>query len=82
MQPPVDKLTGRLAFLQQQNPLYWQQTGRVPDSCTEKLYVFLAWPLPGKNWRISWIVWPVAGVLFAAVREVVLLVQKRRKSES
>ena len=37
---------------------------------------YLAWSLSGAAWRISWVVWPVAGVLFAAVREIVLLMQR------
>ena len=29
--------------------------------------VFLAWGLIGNSWDVNWIIWPVAGVLFAAV---------------
>lgn len=29
--------------------------------------IYLAWSFTADNWRISWVLWPVAGVLFAAV---------------
>lgn len=29
--------------------------------------IYLAWSFLGQSWEISWVVWPVAGVLFAAV---------------
>jgi len=29
--------------------------------------VYLAWSFLGKAWHISWIVWPVAGLIFAAI---------------
>ena len=32
--------------------------------------VYLACSLPGHSWRESWVIWPVAGVLFAAVMAV------------
>ena len=32
--------------------------------------VYLGWSFVTMNWQFTWIVWPVAGVLFAAYREV------------
>ena len=29
---------------------------------------YLAWSFLGNSWQISWVIWPVAGVLYAAVR--------------
>lgn len=29
--------------------------------------IFLGWSLGANSWRISWVIWPVAGVLFAGV---------------
>lgn len=38
--------------------------------------VYLAWSLSTMNWDITWIVWPVAGVLFGAFISVVKVVIK------
>ena len=40
--------------------------------------VFLAWNFLADAWNVSWVIWPVAGVLYAAVRVVcVMLAQKK-----
>ncbi|WP_243144531.1 XRE family transcriptional regulator [Defluviitalea raffinosedens] len=31
------------------------------------LAVYLAWSLPTNNWNVTWVVWPVAGVLYVVV---------------
>ena len=36
--------------------------------------IYLVWSLFTKQWDITWIVWPVAGVLYAAIRGVARLV--------
>ena len=41
--------------------------------------LFLGWSLSTQGWKISWVIWPVAGVLFVAVREIVKILQKRRE---
>lgn len=38
--------------------------------------VYLAWSFPTNSWHISWMVWPIAGVLYAAVISIVKLVIK------
>ncbi|MGN0350237.1 MAG: helix-turn-helix domain-containing protein [Roseburia sp.] len=38
--------------------------------------VYLAWSFPTNSWGISWMVWPIAGVLYAAVISIVKLVIK------
>lgn len=40
--------------------------------------VYLAWSFSTMRWDISWIVWPVAGVLFGAVTSIVKLVIKAK----
>ena len=40
---------------------------------------YLAWSLITKRWDFTWLVWPVAGVLFAALAVVVELTEKRKK---
>lgn len=40
--------------------------------------VYLAWSFLTNDWQISWIVWPVAGVLFGAVMAVCNLFEKRK----
>ena len=32
--------------------------------------IYLGWSVATDNWTISWIVWPIAGVLFAAVMQI------------
>ncbi len=39
---------------------------------------YLAWSFYKDNWHTSWIVWPVAGVIFGAVAVVCRLVQRPR----
>ncbi len=39
--------------------------------------VYLAWSFISQRWDVTWIVWPVAGVLFAAYREILKLVVKK-----
>lgn len=39
---------------------------------------YLGWSFASENWHITWIVWPVAGVLFTAVMLVARLVIGRR----
>jgi len=39
--------------------------------------VYLAWSFASQRWDFTWIVWPVAGVLFAAYREILKLVVKK-----
>lgn len=41
--------------------------------------IFLGWSLSTQSWGTSWVIWPVAGVLYAAVREIVKVLQKRRE---
>ncbi len=36
--------------------------------------IYLGWSLPTNNWDISWIVWPVAGVLYAVVISIVKMI--------
>ncbi|RGY89473.1 XRE family transcriptional regulator, partial [Ruminococcus sp. AM58-7XD] len=38
--------------------------------------IYLAWSFWTMSWDITWIVWPVAGVLFAALLGVVKMVLK------
>lgn len=42
--------------------------------------VYLAWSLIGGNWKTTWILWPVAAVLFAAVSSAVKLYVKNKNS--
>ena len=37
---------------------------------------FLAWSFIGKSWDISWIIWPIAGVLYGAVTAVIRVLKK------
>ena len=39
--------------------------------------VYLAWNFIGKAWDISWIIWPIAGVLFGAVVGITKALKKR-----
>lgn len=38
--------------------------------------IYLAWSLPTMRWDITWVIWPVAGVLFAVVLSIVKMVIK------
>ena len=40
--------------------------------------IYLAYSFITKRWEISWVVWPVAGVLFAAVCGIAAMVRKRK----
>ena len=40
--------------------------------------VYLGWSFVTMRWEFTWIVWPVAGVLFAAYREVMKAIVKSR----
>lgn len=51
----VNKLTGKIAGI------YWPVV----------LAIFLAWSFITMEWRITWIIWPVAAVLFGAVTGIV-----------
>lgn len=42
--------------------------------------VYLAWSFTTGNWKDTWIVWPVAGVLFAAVLNLYRLFTKNREN--
>ena len=34
------------------------------------LAIYLGWSFITMRWELTWIVWPIAGVLFAAYREI------------
>ncbi len=38
---------------------------------------YLAWSFIGDHWRISWVIWPVAGVVFGAVVGITKTLKKR-----
>ena len=38
---------------------------------------YLAWSFIGDSWKISWVIWPVAGVLFGAVIGITKALRKR-----
>lgn len=42
--------------------------------------VYLAWSFTTGNWKDTWIVWPIAGVLFAAVLNLYRLFTKNREN--
>ena len=39
--------------------------------------VYLAWSFLTFRWELTWIVWPIAGVLYAAYREIMKIIVKR-----
>lgn len=41
--------------------------------------IYLGWSFSTDNWKSTWIVWPVAGVLFAAVMVIGNLIMDKRK---
>ena len=43
--------------------------------------VYLAWSFAGGEWDESWIIWPVAGVIFAGVSVICGIVQKNREEK-
>jgi hypothetical protein len=40
--------------------------------------IYLGWSFITQRWDITWIVWPVAGVLFAAYREIMKAIVRSR----
>ena len=38
---------------------------------------YLAWSFIGNNWHISWVIWPIAGVVFGAVAGITKALKKR-----
>lgn len=40
--------------------------------------IYLAWSFAGQRWEFTWIVWPVAGVLFAVYREILKIIVRSR----
>ena len=45
------------------------------------LAVYLIWSFTTMRWEITWIVWPVAGVLYAAFREIMKAVVRAKESK-
>ena len=41
--------------------------------------IYLAWSFITMNWQMTWIVWPIAGVVFAAYKEIVKMILKSRR---
>ena len=39
---------------------------------------YLAWSFWSGEWNRTWIIWPVAGVLFGAVMAIVSMIKKKR----
>ena len=39
--------------------------------------IYLAWSFVSQRWDFTWIVWPVAGVLFAAYHEILKIIVKK-----
>ena len=39
--------------------------------------IYLGWSFVTQRWDLTWIVWPVAGVLFAAYREILKMIVRR-----
>ena len=58
-----------------QNPIGSVGTTMLPESQLDTA-IYLAWSFWTMSWDITWIVWPVAGVLFAALLGVVKMVLK------
>ena len=40
--------------------------------------VFLAWSFLTNSWEISWIVWPIGGILFAILSTIIEAFMKKR----
>jgi hypothetical protein len=40
--------------------------------------IYLAWSFISNNWSTSWIVWPIAGVLFGGLYVVIDLINKKK----
>ena len=45
------------------------------------LAVYLIWSFTTMRWQITWIVWPVAGVLYAAFREIMKAIVRAKESK-
>ncbi len=43
------------------------------------LAIYLSWSFIGGRWDLTWIVWPIAGVTFAAYREILKAVERRKQ---
>ena len=43
------------------------------------LAIYLGWSFVTMRWEFTWIVWPVAGVLFAAYREIIKAVLRAKR---
>ena len=41
--------------------------------------IYLAWSFLSGDWHITWIVWPIAGVLFAAVEAICTMISDQKK---
>ena len=40
--------------------------------------IYLGWSFSTNNWKMTWIIWPVAGVLYAAVLGIVKMIMKNK----
>ena len=38
--------------------------------------IYLGWSLTTNSWNISWVIWPVAGILYAVVIAIVKMILK------
>ena len=41
--------------------------------------IYLAWSFITMDWQTTWIVWPIAGVVFAAYKEIIKMIVKSRR---
>ena len=41
--------------------------------------IYLSWSFITMNWQLTWIVWPIAGVIFAAYKEIIKLLISSKK---
>ena len=41
--------------------------------------IYFGWSFTTMRWEMTWIVWPIAGVVFAAYREVMKMIIKSKK---
>jgi len=39
---------------------------------------YLIWSFIATNWSLSWIIWPISGIVFAAIREILTYLEKKR----
>lgn len=46
------------------------------------IVAYFLWSFLGEGWGISWIIWPVGGVLFGAIHTVVDTLETRRRKHS